>query len=114
MITCTDLDSAAGDLRVAPDAPSCATIAGATTANAPARPASDVSLTAVAYAHVRERGVSLHDVKRQLERECVTRALEEAGGNITRAAGLLGMKRPRVSQLAKQYRLTASVSEDDE
>lgn len=114
MITCSDLDTASEDFRVAPDAPSGATIAGAPTANAPARPASDVSLTAVAYAHVRERGVSLHDMKRELERECVTRALEESGGNITRAAGLLGMKRPRVSQLAKQYRLTASESEEDE
>lgn len=114
MITCSDLDAASGDLRVAPAPPSGATIAGAPTANAPARPASEVSLTAVAYAHVRERGVSLHDMKRELERECVTRALEESGGNITRAAGLLGMKRPRVSQLAKQYRLTASVSEEDE
>jgi sigma-54 specific flagellar transcriptional regulator A len=60
------------------------------------------SATDVAYAHVRG-GVSLSDMKRQIERDCIARALAESGGNITRAAGLLGMKRPRLSQLVKQY-----------
>ena len=60
------------------------------------------SPTDVAYAHVRG-GVSLSDMKRQIERDCIARALAESGGNITRAAGLLGMKRPRLSQLVKQY-----------
>jgi DNA-binding NtrC family response regulator len=58
--------------------------------------------TDVAYAAVRG-GVSLSDLKRDIERECIARALSETGGNITRAAGLLGMKRPRLSQLVKQY-----------
>ncbi|MFT3772438.1 MAG: sigma 54-interacting transcriptional regulator [Minicystis sp.] len=58
--------------------------------------------TDVAYAAVRS-GLSLSDLKRDIERECIARALAEAGGNITRAAGLLGMKRPRLSQLVKQY-----------
>ncbi len=70
-------------------------------------------VTEVVFTHVRERRVSLHDMKRQIERECVTRALEESKGNITRAAELLGMKRPRVSQLAKKYGLTATASEDE-
>ncbi|MDF2696594.1 MAG: Nitrogenase (molybdenum-iron)-specific transcriptional regulator NifA, partial [Labilithrix sp.] len=70
-------------------------------------------VTEVVFAHVREHGVSLHDIKRQIERDCITRALEESKGNITRAAELLGMKRPRVSQLAKQYGLTATASEDE-
>jgi DNA-binding NtrC family response regulator/tetratricopeptide (TPR) repeat protein len=56
----------------------------------------------VAYAQIRA-GVSLSDMKRQIERECIARALEESGHNITRAAALLGMKRPRLSQLVKQY-----------
>jgi sigma-54 specific flagellar transcriptional regulator A len=56
----------------------------------------------LAYAHVRG-GVSLSDMKREIERECVARALDESRGNITRAAVLLGMKRPRLSQLVKQY-----------
>ena len=58
--------------------------------------------TDVAYAAVRG-GVSLADLKRDIERECIARALAETSGNITRAAGLLGMKRPRLSQLVKQY-----------
>lgn len=59
-----------------------------------------------AYATIRS-GVSLGDLKRDLERECIGRALTETGGNITRAATLLGMKRPRLSQLVKQYGLGA-------
>ncbi|NUP08177.1 MAG: sigma 54-interacting transcriptional regulator [Polyangiaceae bacterium] len=66
----------------------------------------------VAYAHVRS-GVSLHDMKRRIERECIARALGDAGGNITRAATLLGMKRPRLSQLVKQYGLGASMDGAD-
>jgi DNA-binding NtrC family response regulator len=60
-----------------------------------------------AYASIRS-GTSLHDIKRLIERECVARALFDAGGNITRAATLLGMKRPRLSQLVKQYGLAGS------
>ncbi len=63
------------------------------------------SATDVAYAAIRS-GISLGDLKRDIERECIARALAEAGGNITRAAGLLGMKRPRLSQLVKQYGFT--------
>ncbi len=62
----------------------------------------------VAYAQVRA-GVSLHDMKRLIERDCIARALSDAGGNITRAATLLGMKRPRLSQLVKQYGLGAGI-----
>jgi transcriptional regulator with GAF, ATPase, and Fis domain len=66
----------------------------------------------VAYAQVRS-GVSLHDMKRLIERECIVRALGEAGGNITKAATLLGMKRPRLSQLVKQYGLGGGDASDD-
>lgn len=58
--------------------------------------------TLLAYEHIRS-GISLGDMKRQIERECIARALSESDGNITRAATLLGMKRPRLSQLVKQY-----------
>lgn len=44
-------------------------------------------------------------MKRQIERDCIARALTETKGNITKAATLLGMKRPRLSQLVKQYGL---------
>ncbi len=69
-----------------------------------------------AYEHVRAHGMSLHDLKRQIERECVTRALRDSSGNITRAAELLGMKRPRVSQLVKHYGLVLpnGATEDEE
>ncbi len=66
------------------------------------------SPSVAAYEHVRSSRMSLHDLKRQIERECVTRALRDSNGNITRAAELLGMKRPRVSQLVKQYGLSHS------
>ena len=66
--------------------------------------------TDVAYAHIRG-GVSLFDMKRQLERDCIERALGESQGNITRAAALLGMKRPRLSQLVKQYGLGSGSEE---
>jgi sigma-54 specific flagellar transcriptional regulator A len=62
----------------------------------------DQTPTDVAYAHVRA-GTSLSDLKRTIERDCIERALAESRGNITRAAALLGMKRPRLSQLVKQY-----------
>jgi DNA-binding NtrC family response regulator len=68
------------------------------------------SSTDLVYAEVRG-GTRLADMKRKLEQECIARALVESGGNITRAAAMLGMKRPRLSQLVKQYKL-ASVLED--
>jgi transcriptional regulator with GAF, ATPase, and Fis domain/tetratricopeptide (TPR) repeat protein len=67
----------------------------------------EAGATAIAYACVRQGSVSLSDLKRQIERDCVARALAETHGNITKAAALLGMKRPRLSQLVKQYGLTA-------
>ena len=74
-------------------------------------PQDEAGATAVAYACVRQGAVSLQDLKRQIERDCVARALAETRGNITRAAALLGMKRPRLSQLVKQYGLAAVSSE---
>jgi hypothetical protein len=57
---------------------------------------------------VRQGAISLSSIKRQIERDCIARALVETRGNITRAAALLGMKRPRLSQLVKQYGLSCS------
>jgi sigma-54 specific flagellar transcriptional regulator A len=65
--------------------------------------------TEVAYAAIRT-GVSLRDLKRDIEHDCIARALVETGGNITCAAALLGMKRPRLSQLVKQYGFGSSSS----
>jgi sigma-54 specific flagellar transcriptional regulator A len=74
-------------------------------------PAVEANATAVAYSQVRAGATSLPDIKRQIERDCIARALAETRGNITRAAALLGMKRPRLSQLVKQYGLAAVSSE---
>ncbi len=64
-----------------------------------------------AYRRIRGGDVSLFEMKKALERECIVRALEETSGNITRAALLLGMKRPRLSQLVKQYELADDAGE---
>ena len=74
-------------------------------------PQIEANATAVAYAQVKLGCVSLSDIKRQIERDCIARALAETKGNITRAAAILGMKRPRLSQLVKQYGLAAISSE---
>jgi transcriptional regulator with GAF, ATPase, and Fis domain len=74
-------------------------------------PAGEANATSVAYSQVRQGTISLSDMKRQIERDCIARALAETRGNITRAAALLGMKRPRLSQLVKQYGLAAVSSE---
>jgi transcriptional regulator with GAF, ATPase, and Fis domain/lipopolysaccharide biosynthesis regulator YciM len=44
-------------------------------------------------------GLSLANIKKRLELESIRRALIETGGNITRAAEILQMKRPRLSQI---------------
>jgi DNA-binding NtrC family response regulator len=72
----------------------------------------DAPVTGVAYREIREAGVSLSELKRRIERECICRALRDAEGNITRAAAMLGMKRPRLSQLVKQYGLLAGEERD--
>ncbi len=48
---------------------------------------------------------SLREIKKILERDCIAHALAQTDGNITRAAALLGMKRPRLSQLVKEHGL---------
>jgi DNA-binding NtrC family response regulator len=63
------------------------------------------SIEEAIYARVRDGDASLFELKKVIERECISRALTETDGNITRAADLLGMKRPRLSQLVKQYGL---------
>jgi DNA-binding NtrC family response regulator len=72
---------------------------------AEARATSEAPLESLVYNEVRAGSTSLFDMKKRLERECIVRALTESNGNITRAAALLGMKRPRLSQLVKEYEL---------
>ena len=47
----------------------------------------------------------MKELKKELERRCIAQALEESAGNVTKAAELIGMTRPRLSQLAKAYGL---------
>jgi transcriptional regulator with GAF, ATPase, and Fis domain len=68
-------------------------------------PPPEKSEVEVVYDRIRSSGVSLFDMRREVEKGCIARALEEANGNITRAAALLGMKRPRLSQLVREYGL---------
>ena len=74
-------------------------------------PSAEASATAVAYGQIRAGAVSLFEMKRMIERDCIARALSETRGNITRAAALLGMKRPRLSQLVKHYGLSSLFTE---
>lgn len=68
-------------------------------------PISAQPLEEAIYERLRGGEDSLLELKKTIERECIVRALSESDGNITRAAELLGMKRPRLSQLVKQYGL---------
>ncbi|MDF2696251.1 MAG: Nitrogenase (molybdenum-iron)-specific transcriptional regulator NifA, partial [Labilithrix sp.] len=64
------------------------------------------------YDQIRRGTMTLYDLKRQIEHDCIVRALDETKGNISRAAVLLGMKRPRLSQLAKKYRMSVIQEEE--
>jgi len=63
---------------------------------------SPLSLDDSAYQYVRD-GSTLKELKKQIEVACIQRALSESNHNITKAAAMLGMKRPRLSQLVKEY-----------
>jgi DNA-binding NtrC family response regulator len=58
-----------------------------------------------AWARLGAEKLSLKELKTRIEIECIREALEQTGGNITKAAARLGMKRPRLSQLIKQYKI---------
>jgi DNA-binding NtrC family response regulator len=83
--------------EVTADHPAQAAVAGSAAEGQP--------IETLVYEQVRQGATSLFDMKKRLERECIVRALVESNGNITRAATLLGMKRPRLSQLVKEYEL---------
>ncbi len=65
------------------------------------------------YERIRGGGVPLFEMRKEIEKGCIARALGEAGGNITRAANLLGMKRPRLSQLVREYGLAKPGDPED-
>lgn len=51
------------------------------------------------------RGMSLFDARREIEVALIKEALSQTNGNISAAAQILGMKRPRLSQLVHEYGL---------
>ncbi len=68
-------------------------------------PESEDTLAERAYQRLRRGELSLRDLKRDLERDCIRLALLEADGNISHAARLVGAKRARMSQLVNQLGL---------
>ncbi|MBX3271331.1 MAG: sigma 54-interacting transcriptional regulator [Sandaracinaceae bacterium] len=69
-----------------------------------APPPGDTSIGALMYERLRG-GASIYALRKRLERDLVERALADADGNISRAADLLGMKRPRLSKLVHEWGL---------
>jgi sigma-54 specific flagellar transcriptional regulator A len=57
------------------------------------------------YERLKGGDITLRDLKKEIERELIGRALADSDWNISQAAELLGMKRPRLSQLVKEHGL---------
>ncbi len=57
------------------------------------------SLNDAWFDHMLSKAGGLSALKKLIEREAIERAITTASGNITEAAALLGMKRPRLSQI---------------
>jgi two-component system NtrC family response regulator len=49
--------------------------------------------------------LNLREVREQAERRALARALEHAGDNLSRAAGLLGITRPTLYSLLDKYEM---------
>ena len=102
VITRAELQS----LREFQNADGRATTEGTTQAAAEAtatRAESDDTAEEAVIERVLREEVGLAEMKKHLELECIKRALQRTNGNITQAAKLLQMKRPRLSQIVKEY-----------
>jgi DNA-binding NtrC family response regulator/tetratricopeptide (TPR) repeat protein len=66
------------------------------------------------YELARARGVSLKELRQEIERQCIERALLDAKGNISEAARLLKMKRSRLSQIVNAEPSLREVARGDE
>jgi len=88
--------SPAAAAAASPPTPTPAAVAGAVAPAAPAVPATSDYLRRVGE---ESEGLALSDLKRRLEFEAVANAIRQTSGNVTRAAALLKMKRPRLSQI---------------
>lgn len=80
---------AAGEPR--PAAP----VAAPPASPAPAAPAPEPDLLGKIF----DEGIPLPELKKQIQAEAIARALTMTDGNITKAADVLGMRRPRLSQI---------------
>ena len=74
-------------------------------------PAAEMDASRYIYERLRAGESSLADAKHLIEVECIRYALADSGGNITKAAALLGMKRPRLSQLIKELGMKLNLEE---
>jgi DNA-binding NtrC family response regulator/tetratricopeptide (TPR) repeat protein len=81
--------AAAPAVLLASAAPAAATQVGAAAASGPLD----------YFELARQRNLSLKDLRHEVETQCISRALQEAKGNISEAARLLKMKRSRLSQI---------------
>ncbi len=70
-------------------------LAPAPVADVSSRPSDESSL----LARIFSEGVPLADLKKRIQDEAIAMALDKSRGNITKAAEMLGMKRPRLSQI---------------
>ena len=61
-----------------------------------------------------ERGIKLYDEVRRFEVDLIERALEQTGGNQTRAARLLGINLTTLNSKIKRYNICAGYNEDEE
>jgi DNA-binding NtrC family response regulator/tetratricopeptide (TPR) repeat protein len=65
------------------------------------------------YGLARARGISLKELRHEVEQQCIKRALDEASGNISEAARLLKMKRSRLSQIVNSVPDSKAEGDDD-
>jgi two-component system NtrC family response regulator len=56
--------------------------------------------------------LSLHEVRATADRRAIERAMTQAGGNLTRVAGLLGVSRPTLYDLLDKYDLKKTADAD--
>ncbi|MBK7863010.1 MAG: sigma 54-interacting transcriptional regulator [Archangiaceae bacterium] len=102
-------EGGAGEAPAAPPGPprpaALAPVAVAPVAAAVSLPVAAATATAAPDGNIdyfelaRTRGISLKELRHEVEMQCIRRALTEASGNISEAARLLKMKRSRLSQI---------------
>ena len=62
-------------------------------------PSSPAGVEGDVLLNIFDKGIPLPELKKRIQNEAIARALRITQGNITRAAEILGMRRPRLSQI---------------